>query len=146
MLSSSGATIIFNCTINKTWSTYTPATWTAINQVACTANSQCGSGQCCNDNNSTYQGLTSTNYEPDNYCMSTSLDKTIMTFNNTVAAINFQVTSMCLNTAIATGTQVAATTTPVTTGTNTTTTGTKSGASALLYNMIALMLVLATLF
>ena len=97
-MTAANATITFNCTINKTWSTYVPATWTAVGQTACTSNSQCGSGQCCNNNNATYSGLTNSNWEPDNYCMNSTVDKININFTSAVTALNFQVNQMCLST------------------------------------------------
>ena len=36
-----GTQMMFNCTINSTWLTYVPATWIAVNQTACTSDTQC---------------------------------------------------------------------------------------------------------
>ena len=126
-----------NCTINATWANYTPSTWKAVNQVSCTANSQCSTGQCCNNNNGTYSGLTNSNWEPDNFCMSSSADTTLYNWNGPTAATTFSVAQMCLSTSQVIA-QVPAT--PSTSGT----TGTKSSSSSLLISAAAVVIVAAS--
>ena len=142
-VTAANATVSFNCTINKTWSTYVPATWTAVGQKSCSSNSQCGTGQCCNNNNATYSGLTNSFYEPDNFCMNSTTDKINYNFTSAVAGVSFQVNQMCLSTSNTIAGVVSSTGTGTGTGTTTTT---KTGAKALLFSMFAVVMALLSFF
>ena len=130
--------IMFNCTMNSKWLNYTPASWQAVNNVACTSNSQCpGANMCCNNNNGSYMGMTNTNWEPDNYCMGTASDTTFYNFTSNITGINFQIEQMCLNTSY-----IYSGMSNMTAGTNSTSTAGKSSAMKLVASL-ALALVLA---
>ena len=132
-----GATqIYFNCTMQPKWLNYTAASWLAVNQTACASNSVCSSGQCCNNNNASYMGMTNSNWEPDNYCMANTSDTMLWNFTSNITGINFQIEQMCLSTA---NTIAGISNTPAT---NATTTATKSSAQQLLLS-VALAVLLA---
>ena len=132
-ITTGGSSIIFNCTINKTWASYTPQTWINVGEAGCVNNSQCAAGQCCNNNNVTYAGLTNSNWTPDNYCMNATGDQTVISMTSNVTAINFQIDQMCFSTAA----MIAG----VTNATAVTATPAKSGAASLLSSLVALVMV-----
>ena len=128
--------IIFNCTMQAKWATYVPATWSAVNQTSCTSNSQCPTGQCCNNNNASYAGLTNSNWEPDNYCMPSTSDTTLYNFTSNVTGISYQVEQMCLNTANTLAGIPNAASGNSTTATSTNSTTSSSGAQQLVLSMV----------
>lgn len=131
--------IYFNCTMQAKWLTYTAASWTAMNSTACSSNSACsGAGQCCNNNNASYMGMTNSNWEPDNFCMANTSDTTLYNFTSNITAINFQVEQMCLSTA---NTIAGVSNTPASNSTTASSTG-SSGAQKIMLSM-ALAAILA---